>query len=290
MHMFIPTNTLTLKHRFCLHRWAKSPTHISVLNVSYVSMTLEKLKVIRFIWFHSIKSSTQPFLNLMIFLMTNQPFSNQQELNVQALFASLTFMYFLSTASLCIFNLLLHTFFIKAFFILLSPPRFSQFPYFGETYTEMVFFAFILHNFCVCQLFLLCSLHPLSSSSLSLSLNLSYPSCGFAGWVGRCCHVVGPSPQWLWPWHCVSLTLSDLWVQWLHSQPSWLPQPSLSARERTGRKEPVMEESGGQSESSGKREGKYVCMSEHTWYVDKVQQQQFCYSTANMHITWTRIF
>ena len=114
--------------------------------------------------------------------MTNRPCSTKQDFNVQALFASLTFMYFLSTVSLCIFYLLFHKFFIRAFFILLSPPRFSQLPYLRETCTEKVFFAFILHNFCVCQLFLLCSLYQLL---------FLHPS--------------------LFPW----IFLSQLWFSWL---------------------------------------------------------------------------
>lgn len=91
-----------------------------------------------------------------------------------------------------------------------------------------------------------------SFSSLSLSLNPSFPNCCLSGWIGRCCQVDGPSPQWLWPWHCVSLTLTNLWAQWLHSQPSSLPQPSLSAREYRG---------WGGGGGGGERDWKYVCES-----------------------------
>lgn len=73
------------------------------------------------------------------------------------------------------------------------------------------------------------------SSSLSLSPNPSFPN--------------RPSLQWLGPWHCVSLTLPDLWAQWLHSQPSSL-NPHCQPE---GGKEWVMEGGVGQGERRGKK-------------------------------------
>lgn len=59
------------------------------------------------------------------------------------------------------------------------------------------------------------------------------PDCGSSGSVRRDCQVAGRSEQWLWLWHCASLTFPDLWAQCLHSRPSSIPQPFLNPQCQT---------------------------------------------------------
>lgn len=128
-------------------------------------------------------------------------------------------------------------------------------------------------------------------SSLALwsrtsSLNASLPNCGLCGSVEQCCQVVGPPLQWLWPWHCASLTLPDLWAQWLLSQPS---STSPHCQQVEGGGQCVMEgREGGQGEKQGK-EGKYACacLCAHAQWVNRVCWLQFYCFCYKMHITQT---
>lgn len=74
----------------------------------------------------------------------------------------------------------------------------------NEVYYTSQPYCLIFRLFYINISFLVSSLQPLRVSN-------SWPS----GWVGQRCRAIEPMPQWLWPWLCVSLTLADLWAQWL---------------------------------------------------------------------------